>query len=206
MSNILLITSSPRGAESQSTRLATDLARRLGDQRTGGTLTTRDLYADSLPHIDEAYVLGRMLPADSRDRAQAVAVAQAETLVAEVQAADIIVIGSGMINFGVPTQLKAWLDYIAWPGVTFTYADGKAQGLLTGKKVYLVTASGGLYADGPAAPIDFQSNYLKHMLGFIGLTDIEQVRVEGLAYGPTAAESAVAKAQTTVDALLAEAA
>jgi len=206
MSNVLLITSSPRGAESQSTRLAADLARKLKQQHASGTLTVRDLYAQPLPYIDEAYVLGRMLPAESRDAAQAAAVAQAETLVAELQAADIIVIGSGMINFGTSTQLKAWIDYIAWPGVTFKYADGKAQGLVTGKKVYLVTASGAIYASGPYAEFDFNSDYLKHLLGFIGLSDIEHIRVEGLSYGPDAAAGAIANAETAMQSLLAKAA
>lgn len=203
MSNILLITSSPRGAESQSTRLAADLARKLKAQHGGGTLTVRDLYAQPLPYIGEAYVLGRMLPADGRDEAQAAAVAQAETLVAELQAADIIVIGSGMINFSTSTQLKAWIDHIAWPGVTFKYADGRAQGLVTGKKVYLVTAAGAIYTEGPYAEFDFHSDYLKLMLGFIGLTDIEHIRVEGLAYGPDAAAGAVANAEAAMQSLLA---
>ncbi|WP_454690369.1 FMN-dependent NADH-azoreductase [Achromobacter aloeverae] len=206
MSNILLITSSPRGAESLSARFATDFARRLSERHPVGVLTVRDLYAHPLPHIDEAYVVGRTLPPEARTPAQAEAVAQAETLVAELKAADIVVIGSGMINFGPPTQLKAWFDNVTWPGVTFQYEDGKVQGLVTGKKVYLVTASGGVFSDGPFAAADFQSKYLKHLLGFIGLTDIEQVRVEGLSYGPDAAQAAIANAETAVQALLAQAA
>ncbi|ALM83847.1 FMN-dependent NADH-azoreductase [Bordetella sp. N] len=206
MSNILLITSSPRGAESQTSRLAADLAHKLNKQLAGSTLTIRDLYAQSLPHIDAAYVQGRMLPADGRDAGQSVAVAQAETLVAELQAADIVVIGSAMINFGPSTQLKAWVDHITWPGVTFKYADGKAEGLVTGKKVYLVTASGAVFTEGPFAAFDFHSNYLKHTLGFIGLTDIEQIRVEGLGYGPAVAEVAIANAEAVVESVLAKAA
>jgi FMN-dependent NADH-azoreductase len=89
-------------------------------------------------------------------------------------------LGSGMINFGPSSQLKAWFDHITWPGVTFGYsAAGRPQGLLTGKKVYLVTAAGGVFSEGDWAPFDFQTGYLRHLLGFIGLTDIEIIRVEG---------------------------
>ncbi|MFC4278067.1 FMN-dependent NADH-azoreductase [Achromobacter aloeverae] len=206
MSNILLITSSPRGTESLSARFAGDFARRLRQQRPGATLTVRDLYAQPPAHIDEAYIVGRGLPADTRTPAQAAAVAHAEALIAELHAADTVVIGSGMINFGPPTQLRAWFDYVAWPGVTFRYVEGKIEGLLGGKKTYLVTASGGVFSNGPRAAVDFQSNYLKYLLGLIGLTDIEHMRVEGLAYGPDAAKAAIDNAQTAVQALLAKAA
>jgi FMN-dependent NADH-azoreductase len=206
MSHILLITSSPRGADSLSTRFAGDLARKLREQRAGSTLTIRDLYANPLPHIDEAYVAGRTLPPEARTEAQAKAVDVAEALIGELAAADVIVIGSGMINFGPPTQLKAWFDYVTWPGVTFKYDNSGVEGLLTGKKVYLLTAAGGVFSDGPYATLDYQSGYLKHLLGFIGLTDVEHLRVEGIAYGPEAAKKAVADAEAAVQSLLAEAA
>jgi FMN-dependent NADH-azoreductase len=206
MSHILLLTSSPRGPDSLSKRFAGDLAQRLGEQRPGSTLTIRDLYANPLPHIEEGYVVGRALAPEARTPAQAAAVAFAETLVAELKAADILVIGSAMINFGPPTQLKAWFDYVTWPGVTFTYADNTVTGLVKGKKVYLVTATGGVFSEGPYAALDYQSGYLKHLLGFIGLTDVEQVRVEGLAHGPDAAQAAIANAEATLHALLEQAA
>ncbi len=206
MSHILLITSSPRGSDSLSKRFASDLAQQLSEQHPGATLTVRDLYAQPLPHIDEAYVAGRTMPAEARSPAQAQAVGLAEALVAELQAADIIVIGSAMINFGPPSQLKAWFDYVTWPGVTFSY-DGKAvQGLIKGKKVYLITASGGVFAEGPYAPYDYQSGYVKHLLGFIGLTDVEHLRVEGVAHGPDAAQAAIVNAEAAVQTLLASAA
>lgn len=109
-----------------------------------------------------------------------------------MKATDVIVLGSGMINFGLSSQLKTWFDHITWPGVTFGYSEaGSPQGLLTGKKVYLVTATGVVFSEGDYAPFDFQTDYLRHLLGFIGLTDIEIVRVEGTVFGPEAAKAAI---------------
>ncbi|WP_322084448.1 FMN-dependent NADH-azoreductase [Burkholderia sp. BCC1972] len=205
MNQTLLITSSPRGPESLSTRFATQLAEGITG-RTGGTLTVRDLAADPTPHITPAYIHGRVTPLEARTPEQAEAVQIAQTLVDELQAADVIVIGSGMMNFGPSSQLKAWLDHVTWPGVTFSYASGAPQGLLTGKKVYLVTATGSVFSEGANAPFDFQTSYLLHLLGFIGLTDIELVRIEGTMLGPDAAKEAAARAETVVQSLLAKAA
>lgn len=201
MSRILLITSSPRGADSLSTRFASDLAHRLSEKHPDSTLTVRDLYAHPLAHINEAYVIGRTLSRETRTPEQSEAVGLAETLVAELNAADIILIGSGMINFGPPTQLKAWFDYVTWAGVTFKYIDNSVVGLVTGKKVYLVTAAGGVYSEGPFASFDHQSGYLKHLLAFIGLTDVEHLHLEGIAYGADAVNAAIAKAETAIKAL-----
>jgi FMN-dependent NADH-azoreductase len=206
MTNILLVTSSPRGAESLSTRFATEAAEGF-KLRLGGTLSTRDLAANPLPHIAQAFIQGRVLAPEARTAEQAEAVGLAQRLVDEVKAADVIVLGSGMINFGPPSQLKVWFDHITWPGVTFGYsAEGKPQGLLTGKKVYLVTAAGGVFSEGDWAPFDFQTGYLRHLLGFIGLTDIEIVRVEGTVFGPEAAKAAIAATEAQIRAVLDKAA
>ncbi|MDL2397817.1 FMN-dependent NADH-azoreductase [Rhizobium mayense] len=197
MTNILVVTSSLRGAEGLSTRFATEIAEGL-KARSGGMLTTRDLSTTPLPHITPAYTEGRMVPLDIRTPEEQQAVALAETLVQEIRAADVIVIGSGMINFSLSSQLKAWIDHIVWPGVTFAYGEAGANGLLTGKKTYLVTASGGVFSEGAYAPLDFQTNYLVRLLGFIGLTDVETFRIEGTAYGPDAANAAIAAAEAQI--------
>ncbi len=115
----------------------------------------------------------------------------------------MLVLGSGMINFGLPSQLKAWFDHITWPGETFGYSEaGGPQGLLTDKKVYLVTASGGVFSGGDWSAFDFQTGYLRHLLGFIGLTDVEIVRVEGTVFGPEAVKAAIAAAETQVRGVL----
>jgi FMN-dependent NADH-azoreductase len=205
MSNVLLITSSPRGADSLSTRFATEIAEGV-KARLDGTLTVRDLAADPAPHITAAYILGRVTPPEARTPQQVEAVRNAQTLVDELQGAEVIVLGSGMINFGPSSQLKAWFDHVTWPGVTFSYGTGAPLGLLTGKKVYLVTAAGGVFSEGVYAPFDFQTNYLLHLLGFIGLTNVELVRIEGTVLGPDAVKAAITKAEATVQSLLTEAA
>ncbi|NKI98770.1 NAD(P)H-dependent oxidoreductase [Novosphingobium sp. SG707] len=206
MTNILLVTSSPRGAQSLSTRFASEIADGL-KAHSGGAIVSRDLAANPLPHIAQAYIQGRVAAPEARTSEQAEAVGLAQILIDEVKAADVIVLGSGMINFGPPTQLKAWFDHITWPGVTFGYGeDGKPRGLLTGKKVYLVTATGGVFSEGQWAPFDFQTDYLRHLLGFIGLTDVEVIRVEGTVFGPDAAKAAIAAAEAHVRAVLDKAA
>lgn len=205
MSRTLLVTSSPRGADSLSTRFATEIAEGI-QVRTGGPLTVRDLAANPPPHITQAYIQGRITAPEDRTPEQLEAVNVAQTFVDELKAADVIVLGSGMMNFGPPSQLKAWFDHVTWPRVTFSYGDAGPKGLLTGKKVYLVAATGGVFSEGAWAPIDFQTNYLLHLLGFIGLTDVEVVRVEGTVFGLDAVKAVIANTETTIKALLAKAA
>ncbi|MBY4725276.1 MULTISPECIES: FMN-dependent NADH-azoreductase [Burkholderia] len=205
MSRILLITSSPRSTDSLSTRFAHDLAQQLAARDAHSTVTLRDLSTDALPHIDDAYVVGRMLPPEVRNAEQAQAVELAQALVDELRAADIVVIGSAMTNFGPSTQLRAWFDRVIWPQVTFRYVEGGVAGTVEGKQVYLVTASGGIFSEGPYAPFDYQSGYLKHLLGFIGITDIREVRVEGTVLGAEAVQAAIAKAGQDVQALVEQA-
>ncbi|MHA3103685.1 FMN-dependent NADH-azoreductase [Acinetobacter sp. ANC 3791] len=202
MSHILLITSSPRGADSLSTRFATEIAEGI-KARSGGTLTVRDLAANPPPHITPAYIQGRVMASDDRTPEQAEAVGIAQELVDELKAADVVVLGSGMINFGPSSQLKAWFDHVTWPRVTFGYGDTGPKGLLTGKKVYLVTAAGGVFSEGVWAQFDFQTNYLLHMLSFIGLTDVEVVRVEGTVSGTDAAKTAIKNTEKAIQAVLA---
>lgn len=204
MGRTLLVTSSPRGADSLSTRFATEIAEGI-QARSGGPLTVRDLAANPPPHITPAYIQGRITPPEQRTPEQVEAVNIAQALVDELTSADVIVLGSGMMNFGPPSQLKAWFDHVTWPGVTFSYGDAGPEGLLAGKKAYLVTAAGGVFSHGAWAPFDFQTSYLLHLLGFIGLTDVEVLRVEGTVLGPDAVNAAIDKAATAIDALLAKA-
>ncbi|OXI21446.1 FMN-dependent NADH-azoreductase [Burkholderia sp. AU15512] len=205
MSRILLITSSPRSTDSLSTRVAHDLARQLAARNANSTVTLRDLSTDPLPHIDDAYIVGRMLPPDARNAEQVQAVELAQALVDELRAADIVVIGSAMTNFGPSTQLRAWFDRVIWPQVTFRYGESGVAGTVEGKQAYLVTASGGVFSEGPYAPFDYQSGYLKHLLGFIGITDIREVRMEGTVLGADAVQAAIAKAGHDVQALVEQA-
>ena len=197
MTHILMLLSSPRGQASLSTKVASALADRLTSE-PGATLKIRDLAAESLPHIDPAYVIGRMLPPEQRTPAQAEAAARAETLIDELKAADVVVIAASMINFAPSSTLKAWIDHVVWPGRTMTPTRSGPQGLITGKKVYLVVASGGVYSSGPVAANDMLVPYLKQILGCIGLSDIETIRAEAQSFGPEAAEKGAAAAMDQV--------
>ena len=99
-----------------------------------------------------------------------------------------------MINFNISSTLKAWIDHIARAGRTFSYGAEGPKGLVTGKKVYVVIASGGVYSDGPAAAFDHATPYLKTALGFLGMTDVEVIRIEGVAMGPEAEAKAISSA------------
>src|SRR5689334_3388340 len=130
--NILLVTSSPRGSASVSTRVARELAQELAHTHPGATLTERDLNREPVAFITEEFVRATQTPVDARTDAEHRALALSNTLVAELQQADVVVIGSGMINFSIPAPLKAWLDQVTRAGLTFSYASGAPEGLLVG--------------------------------------------------------------------------
>lgn len=203
MSHILLITSSPR-AESYSTRIACSLAEELAAREpVQSIVTVRDLARDPLPHIDDSFAAARNLLADRLTSGQKAALALSDSLLTELFAADIIIIAAGMINFGIPSSLKAYIDYIVRPGVTFRYTDKGPEGLIKGKKVYLVLARGGIYSQGPMQRLNFQDTYLRASLPFIGLNDIEVITVEGVALGAEVADQAVKVALAKVSAIAA---
>jgi FMN-dependent NADH-azoreductase len=203
MTSILLVTSSPRGQASYSNKVAGALVEELKTRNGGASLVVRDLSAETLPHIDQSFVAATYTDEASRSAEQREALATSDRLIAELRAADIIVIASAMINFGPATTLKAWFDHVIRRGVTFAYAEKGPKGLLTGKKVFVVEARGGVYSDGPLKVIDFQEPYLRHLLGFIGLTDVSFIHVEGVGLGPEAAKKAVDSALSSIPQLLA---
>ena len=166
--NVLQINSSARADASISTRLATELVSRLAG--AADTVTVRDLRAQPHPALDEEALGALFTPADQRTPEQAARVALDDALIAEIQAADVVVLGVPMINFGIPAQLKNWIDAIARAKVTFQYTANGAEGLLKGKKVYAVLARGGKYRESPA---DSQVPYLRQVLGFLGMTNVE---------------------------------
>ena len=198
--NILQLNSSARAENSQSTRLAASIVERLQAAHSNATLTVRDLSRTPHPALDEAALGALFSPADKRTPEQAARVALDDALIAELKAADVIVLGVPMYNFGVPTQLKNWIDAIARAGVTFKYTESGPVGLVQGKKVYVALTRGGLYRNTPA---DTQVPYLKTFLSFIGLTDVQFIYAEGLAMGPEAEQKALASAQSQIDEVLA---
>lgn len=195
---ILQINASARSAGANSTRLADAITARLKEQNPAALVELRDLASDPHPVLDDAALTALFTPAESRTENQAARVALDDALIAQVQSVDAIVLGVPMYNFGVPVQLKTWLDAIARAGVTFRYTENGPEGLLKGKKVYVALARGGKYRDTPA---DSQVPYLKTIFGFLGLTDVKFVYVEGLAMGAEGAEQAFAAAEAQIDAL-----
>lgn len=193
--NILQVNSSVRGRESHSTRLANRLVDALRAANPGATLTIRDV--GQFPHaaLDEVAVGALFTPDELRSPEQAARVAQDDRLIAELEAADSVVLGVPMYNFGISAQLKNWIDAISRRGVTFRYTERGPEGLLTGKKVYVALARGGRYRNTPA---DTQVPYLKLVLGFLGLSDIEFVYAEGLALGPDVEREAYADAMAQI--------
>jgi FMN-dependent NADH-azoreductase len=188
--NILQVNSSARGDASISTRLASELVSRLAGP--ADTVTVRDLRAQPHPALDEAALGALFTPAEQRTPEQAARVALDDALIAEIQAADVVVLGVPMINFGIPAQLKNWIDAILRAKVTFQYTAEGPEGLLKGKKVYAVLARGGKYRESPA---DSQVPYLRQVLGFVGLTNVAFIYAEGLAMGPEAEAAALADAR-----------
>ncbi|HEX8013215.1 MAG TPA: FMN-dependent NADH-azoreductase [Casimicrobiaceae bacterium] len=203
MKNILFVPSSPRGWESYSHRVARGVVDDLLSRHPEARVVVRDVARQPLPHVGAAFAAGRAVPAEKRSDADRRALALSDALVDELFAADVIVIAAPMHNFSVPSSLKAWIDHIVRPGRTFAYSEKGPQGLVTGKKAVLVLAWGGVYSEGPLQAADFQEPYLRAGLGFIGITDVEVVRVEGLAFGEEAITQALRSAKAQAGAIVA---
>ncbi|MBN9463722.1 MAG: NAD(P)H-dependent oxidoreductase [Burkholderiales bacterium] len=195
---ILQVNASARAEGANSTRLADAITARLKARHPDARIELLDLARNPHPAIDETALGALFTPAAERSPEQAARVALDDALIAQLQSADTVVIGVPMYNFGIPVQLKAWIDAIARAGVTFRYTADGPEGLVKGKKVYVALARGGVYRDTPA---DSQVPYLKSVLGFLGMTDVEFVYAEGLAMGAEAAARAFEQAHVQIEAL-----
>lgn len=177
--------------------------RRAAADRAAGTAVTvvvRDLAANPLPHLTAERFAAFTTPAEQRTPEQARIAAESDALIAELRAADVVVIGLPMYNFGVPSTLKTYFDHVARAGVTFRYTEQGPQGLLTGKTVYVVATRGGKYS---GTPQDLQSAYVRQFLGFLGLADVEFIYAEGLALGPESRAVAIEQASRRLEQLAA---
>ena len=143
-------------------------------------------------------------PADQRTPEQQALVAESDALIDELQSADVVALGLPLYNCGIPSTLKAYFDHIARSGRSFSYGENGPKGLVTGKKVYVVLASGGVYSEGAAVQMDHAIPYLRSVLGFLGMTDVEVIRVEGVGMGPEATAKALDKATARIEALVAD--
>ncbi|MDE8554904.1 FMN-dependent NADH-azoreductase [Pantoea vagans] len=193
MSKVLVLKSSILAGYSQSSQLADFYIEQAKAQ--GKEVTVRDLAANPIPVLDGELV-GAMRPSETPlSPRQQEALDLSDELIAELQAHDEVVIAAPMYNFSIPTQLKNYFDLIARAGVTFRYTEAGPEGLVKGKKAVVISSRGGIHKD---TPTDLLTPYVKLFLGFIGITDVEFVFAEGIAYGPEVANKATAEAKDTI--------
>ena len=183
---VLEVAASGRNDGSVSRKLSADLVGALEERHGTVELARRDL-SKGLPFVNEAWINANFTAPEERSAEQRAALAESDALVAELKAADVLVIGAPIYNFGVPAALKAWVDMVARARLTFRYTENGPKGLLEGKKAYVVIASGGVPVD---SAVDFATPYLRHALAFIGITDVEVI----------AAEQLNSKAEESIDA------
>jgi len=180
MSRVLVIESSARQQDSISRQLTRDFVSQWQAAHPADQVTQRDLAVNPVPHLDANLLGGWMKPEDQRNSDELQALARSNELTDEVLAADVLVLAAPMYNFTIPSTLKAWLDHVLRAGVTFKYTDTGPQGLLTGKRAYILTARGGIHA---GASSDHQEPYLRQVMAFIGIHDVTFIHAEGLNMG-----------------------
>ena len=196
MTQILYISSSLSGSAGQSTQLADRYIAKRQDKGDDVAITRRDLHADPVPHLDGERFAAFTTPAAERSKAQREVAAFSDQLIDELRRADEIVIALPMYNMGVPSTFKAWIDHVARAGETFRYTANGPQGLLEDKAVTVLAARGGMYA---GTPQDSQTQYVKDILGLMGLTQVDFIYAEGLNMGDEQAQPAIHDAQQQID-------
>jgi len=201
MTTLLQVNASIHNGHGQSSQLADQFVAAFRQRNPDARIVVRDVAAaQPVPHLDAERFGAFITNPEERSTAQHAVVAYSDTLIDELRQADVIVLGLPMYNFGVPSQLKAYFDHIARAGVSFRYSDKGPVGLLTGKKVYVFAARGGVYA---GTPLDTQTSYVRDFLRFLGMTDVEFVYAEGLAISPQSKETGLAKAVAEIARLAA---
>lgn len=194
MASVLVLNSSASGPDSVSRQLVQTTVDQLRTRNPSLRVVERDLDADPVPHLN-VETTAALRAGQTATAAQVKARAFSDALIAELKAADTVVIGAPMYNFGIPSTLKTWFDYVLRAGLTFKYSEAGPEGLVTGKRAIVVLSRGGLYSSGPAQPMDSQEPHLRTLLGFMGITDVTFVRAEKLGYGPEARQQAINDAQ-----------
>ena len=203
MSKVLVLTSSVLGDASVSNQLTTHIVNQLRLKNGKSKVIARDLGSNPVPHLTQDSTIALRVP-EAENEVQANAQALSDELIAELKAADLLVIGAPMYNFGIPSTLKAWFDYVLRAGVTFSYSEAGPEGLLKGKRAIVVLTRGGLYSEGPAQLMDAQEPHLRTLLGFIGITDVTFIRAEKLAFGASFQEEAIAAAKKAANEVVDE--
>jgi FMN-dependent NADH-azoreductase len=202
MTNVLIVDSAATGEASVTRRLIGELEAVLRG-RGRVRIVHRDVGTHTIPHLT-AETTPAIRGAEAETDAARDALALSDSLIAELKASDLIVIGAPMYNFGIPSTLKAWFDHVLRAGITFRYSEAGPEGLLKGKKAIVIESRAGLYSSGPSAAMDSQEPHLRTLLGFMGLDDTTFVRVEKLAFGPEQAAASIAEAIGELRSLAAE--
>lgn len=192
MSRILVIESSARQQGSVSRELTQQFIANWQVAHPADQIQVRDLAAEPVPHLDATLLGGWMTPSEQQSEAEKAALARSNQLTDELLAADVLVLAAPMYNFAIPSTLKAWLDHVLRAGVTFKYTETGPQGLLTGKRAFVLTARGGIYA---GSGLDHQEPYLRQALAFIGIHDVQFIHAEGLNMGAEFSEKGLAQAK-----------
>ncbi|TNE79638.1 MAG: FMN-dependent NADH-azoreductase [Gammaproteobacteria bacterium] len=198
MKNILVVTASIFGKDGQSSQLVEKTLEQLRQTHGEIQVTTRDLAAEPVPHLDATRFGAFLASADERNNDQQQVVDYSDSLIDEIHNADILVLGVPMYNFGIPSALKAYFDHIARAGITFRYTENGPVGLLQDRPVYVLAARGGIYA---GTANDSQTPFIRSFLGFIGLTDLHFVYAEGLNMGDEQKHNALTEASRDIAAL-----
>lgn len=199
MSKVLVIESSARQSGSVSRQLTAQFISQWQAAHPQDCVQLRDLAAEPVPHLDASLLGGWTTPGDEQSVAERDALARSEKLIEELLAADLLVLGAPMYNFAIPSTLKAWFDHVLRAGVTFRYTANGPQGLLTGKRAVVLTARGGVYL---GSPLDHQEPYLRQVLGFIGIDQVDFIHAEGLNLGGDAAQQGLDGARAQIAALV----
>ncbi|MCA3267156.1 MAG: NAD(P)H-dependent oxidoreductase [Azospirillum sp.] len=201
MAHALVLTCSPNGATSVSRKMLDSYLARRKAKFPDETLTVRDLSLpeNALPNLSGGFIAAMFLPPEARTAEQARALELSDRLAAEFQSADTLIVATPIHNYTVPIALKAWIDHVSRPGVTFTYEGGVRRGLARARSAVFLLSSGGIYTSGPQAVEDFLAPYLRHMMVFFGIPDVTVLRAEGVAWD---APSAIARAEAQIAAAI----
>jgi len=196
MTTLLQINASINNGNGESSRLAKQFVAAFHQRHPKASIVVRDVAAaEPVPHLTAERFGAFITKPEDRSAAQQAVVTYSDTLINELRQADVIVLGLPMYNFGVPSQLKAYFDHIARIGETFEYTEKGPVGKLTGKKVYVFAARGGVYE---GTPMDTQTSYVRDFLRFLGISDVEFIYAEGLNMGPQSKQTALAKAEAEI--------
>jgi FMN-dependent NADH-azoreductase len=201
MTHLLHIDSSARGEDSASRRLSAEYVQAWKARNPHGTVTYRDLAVNTPDFVSPEWITGVFGPAEAANADTQVALQGSERLIREIEAADVLVLGVPMYNFGVPAIFKAWIDQVVMAGRTFAFGENGPEGLLKGKKAIVLRASGSDFDNPAFAPMDFHAPYIRGVLGWIGITDVELIAVNG--FTPEQLDAAVREVGSAIAASVA---